>query len=281
MKSQELRFENPPLLVLSPYSAPSRRAFWQGVAVGLALLGSSALQATAQAVPPAKPGPASGELPSVQQILEMYVSALGGRPAIEKLNSRVLKGWVEYPGQGVSGEIEIAAKAPDKLRATFRLPGDVVEEGYDGTVAWEANSREGVFAVRRERGANIRIEAQFYSDLRLAELFPQLKLTGTEVVEGQPAYVLEGVPLEGSRRWFYFSVKTGLLVRQDSEQVEPPRAGRYSTHLKNYQEFDGVKIPMAWDQEGAGVKWTIRFAEVRHNVPLDDARFKKPKPESH
>lgn len=245
--------------------------------VSFVLFWGPAPPATAQAVPPAKPTAAPAELRSVPEILDRYVAALGGRAAIEKLTSRISKGRVEFPSMSLTGEIEIAAKAPDKLRATFYLAGTVVENGYDGAVAWEAPVPEIVRTLRGERAANTRIEAQFYGDLRIAELFPQLKLVGTEVVDGQAAYVVEGVPAQGSRRWFYFDVKSGLLVRYDSEGMEPPQVGRASTYLRDYKEIDGVKIPMTLREESENLSFSVRFTSVQHNVPLDDARFKKPK----
>lgn len=247
------------------------------VVISFVFLGSSAPQVLAQAVPPAKAVAAPAETPSVQEILDRYVSALGGRAAIEKLTSRVLKGRVEYTSLDLKGEVEIASKAPDKARLTFYFPGGVVEEGYDGTVAWEAPIPEVVRTLRGERAAESKIDSQFYADLRIAELFPQLKVVGTEAVDGRPAYVVEGVPAEGNRRWFYFDVKTGLLVRHDFEGREASLVGRYSTYLRDYRAIDGVKLPMTIQQKGEGVDWTIRFTTVQHNVPLDDARFKKPK----
>ena len=277
MKTRELHFEVAPVLVLcSPAVLPRK---WSSAlhVIFFVLFGSAASQATAQNVPPAKSAAAPQSLPSVGQILDRYVSALGGRSAIEKFNSRVMKGWIEYPEHNLTGEVEIAAKAPDKLRVTFIFAEFSAEQGYDGAVAWEALSRDVIRTLRGERAANSKIDSQFYSDLRIAELFPQLRVIGTEVVDGQAVYVVEGVPAEGSHRWFYFNARTGLLDRYEFEVLEPPRAGRYTIRVKGYKDFDGVKLPVTMYQEGGGERVNLQITEVRHNVPLDDARFKRPR----
>lgn len=277
MKSRELHFEVAPVLVLRSPAVLPRKWSLALLVIFFVLFGSAAPQAIAQNVPPAKPAAALQTLPSVEQILDRYVSALGGRSAIEKLSSRVMKGSIEYPEHNLVGDVEIAAKAPDKLRVTFNFADFAAEQGYDGAVAWETLSSDVIRTLRGERGANLKIDSQFYADLRIAELFPQLQVIGTEPVDGQTAYVVEGVPAEGSRRRFYFNARTGLLDRYEFEVQQPPRAGRYTIHVKAYKIFDGVKIPVTMYQEGGGERFNLQITEVRHNVPLDDARFKRPR----
>ena len=278
MEIQEWTVEIPHARGFDRSGVAGMKRFFSIVVVCIGLFACPAFQASAQTVPPAKPGAAPEKVPSVEQILDRYVVALGGRAAIEKLNSRLAKGWVEVLGQDLTGDVEIAAKAPDKFRLTFRVPGFMAEEGYDGAVAWAADSRGIVRSLRGERAANARIDAQFYSDLQIAALFPQLQLIGTEVVGKEAAYVVEAVPPEGSRRWFYFGVNTGLLLRYDAEVLEPPPAVRNATRLSAYTEIDGVKVPMTMRQETTELSWILHITDVRHNIPLDDARFKKPKP---
>jgi len=64
--------------------------------LGLVLVAAASGSATAQETKAPAPKPASA-LPSVDQILDKYVQALGGKAAIEKLNSRVTKGKFEVP----------------------------------------------------------------------------------------------------------------------------------------------------------------------------------------
>ncbi len=78
--------------------------------------------AAAQAPQPPEPKPAAA-LPTVDQVLDRYVEALGGKAAVEKLNSRVSKGTFDAVAQGASGTVEIYAKAPNKLASIADVSG--------------------------------------------------------------------------------------------------------------------------------------------------------------
>ena len=70
----------------------------------------------------AKPKPAEG-MPSADQIIEKYVQAMGGKAALEKLNSRTTKASFEIPSMGAGGTVETFAKAPNKSLAIITVPG--------------------------------------------------------------------------------------------------------------------------------------------------------------
>jgi len=54
------------------------------------------------------------EAPTLEQILDKYVEALGGRAALAKVNSRASKGTFTSINLKTKGSLEIYAKAPNK-----------------------------------------------------------------------------------------------------------------------------------------------------------------------
>ena len=54
--------------------------------------------------------------PSVDQILEKYTQALGGRAACEKVTTRTMQGTVEIPDDNASGTAQVYAAAPERFR---------------------------------------------------------------------------------------------------------------------------------------------------------------------
>src|SRR5687767_9369428 len=76
--------------------------------------------------------PAAAVAPEVEQILERYEAAVGGRAAFGKLSTRVSKGRIEgaYAGMRVSGTVEIFEKSPDRFVALVDVGGlGVVRRG--------------------------------------------------------------------------------------------------------------------------------------------------------
>ena len=228
----------------------------------------------------ASPGAASSAaLPTVDEVLDRYVKALGGRAAIEKINSRVSKGTFEISSlAGAKGTLEIYEKAPNKEVAMLNIPGIGMQaEGYDGHVAWELQPDSGV--VHEKSGlelATAKREAEFYGDIKLKELYSSLTLKGVEKVGAREAYIIEAVPAVGNPDRFYFDTQTSLLIRKDS--VEEGDEGKRSVQefYDDYRTVDGVKLPFSLRQVSPGLEFVVKITEIKQNVPVEDARFNKP-----
>src|SRR5216117_4087920 len=89
------------------------------VTLALVLLGAA--WALAQAKPDADKKPA-GPMPTVDEVLEKYIKAVGGKEAIMKVTSRVEKGTFEMPAMGVTAPVEIYSKAPNKALFFLEIP---------------------------------------------------------------------------------------------------------------------------------------------------------------
>lgn len=218
------------------------------------------------------------------EVLANYVTALGGRAALEKITSRVAKGTFEVSGVAMNGPVEIYAKAPNLSLIILRMPGqELFEDGFDGRVAWELNPDDGVTEkTGLELGSATR-DADFYQPLKLRLQYPNLTFKGTaKIPVGKDAggksaeretLVLEA-PRNGSPRRFFFDSVTGLLLRVEDWNA----AGKMieAVQYGDYRGVDGVKVPFAI-YHIEDVLFTIKLTEVKHNVPVDDSVFVKPK----
>jgi hypothetical protein len=237
----------------------------------------AALSALAQEKKPAEAAKPAEAMPTVDQILNKYVQALGGKAVIEKLTSRVSKGTLDIPAMGANGPFELYEKAPNKTLVVITIPGfGVVQEGYNGTVAW---SQEPTSGLREKTGtelADTRLDSEFYKPIKMKQLYPKLTLKGKEKVGDKDAYVIEATPAEGSPEKWYFDAQSGLLVRTDQERESPAGKLPIETYLEDYKDVDGTKVPMLVRQTNPAISFTIKLEEVKHNVPVDDAKFNKP-----
>ena len=218
------------------------------------------------------------------EVLAGYVAALGGRAALEKITSRLAKGTFEVSGIAMSGPVEMYAKAPNLMLLVLKMPGqETFKDGFDGHVGWEQNPDDGITdKTGLELGSAIR-DADFYQPLKLRLQYPNLIFKGTgkvslgkggsAKVEEREALVLEA-PRNGSPRRFYFDLSNGLLLRTEEWNA----AGKMTeaVEYQDYREVDGVKVAFTFHiiQD---MHFTIKFTEVKHNVPIDDAIFVKPK----
>jgi hypothetical protein len=86
--------------------------------------------------------------------------------------------------------------------------------------------------------------------------------------------MLNGAGRPAVRR--YFDKNSGLLVRMVRFAETP--LGRNPTQIDyaDYREVQGVKIPFRWTLSRPNGRFTIQIADVKVNIPVDDARFAKP-----
>ena len=207
---------------------------------------------------------AAGVAPEVEPVLKRYEEAVGGREAFGRLSTRVSKGRIEgaYAGMKVSGTVEVLEKAPDRFVTLVNIAGlGVVRRGYTGGYGY---MQVPMFGFRRVEGgelAELRLEARLGWAADLRRLYPSMALKGREEVGGAEALVVEATTPEGSTVRLYFDARTGLLVR------------RGQTFYEDFREVDGVRLPFRIRDDFA----LITLGEVKHNLPLEDARFAEEK----
>ncbi len=212
-------------------------------------------------------------MPTVEQIVDKYVQAIGGETAHKKLTSRVMKGKFEIPEKEVIGVIEHEAMAPNKMRMT--LQGQTQNGArfdllsvFDGAIGWETNPTNGGHCeLSGPELAAIRRDAEFHREIKLRELYPKITLKGKEGVGKSAVYVIEATPREGNPEEWRFNAQTGLLTQIDDTYF-----------FDDYREVDGVKLPFTVHASSEVGMFIASFDEIRHNIPIEEARFENSDP---
>jgi predicted O-methyltransferase YrrM len=210
------------------------------------------------------------KLPTLEQILERYVDAIGGKEAIAKLTTRVCQGrFIDdrpYAGPKQVIPFETFSKLPDMSLFVLEHDDNTEWEGFDGKNRWRKDSKG---LIRRENKE--RSQMDYFLDpqnaLRIYAYFPGMELMGKVKLRGHDVYVVEN-RRKSPHYTLYFDVETGLLIQ----------IGYYE--LNDYRNTDGVLIPMRLEYSRKGGSNTYVFDAVRHNVPIEDKRFAQPKKEA-
>ncbi len=224
----------------------------------------------------ASQAPQTSALPTVDQILDKYVTAVGGRAAIEKITSFRAKGTIQVPSVGISGTIELFQKAPDKAATIVELSGiGRQREVFDGAIAFSEDQQNG---VRDKSGVELveaKRSATFGRELKLKTLYKTLTVQGRDKVDGKDAFVVEAVPAEGTPTKMFFDAESGLLVRQTGSRTTPEGPLEVTLSYSDFRAIDGVKRPFTINQATPLFSAVIQLTEITHNVAIDDAMFKK------
>ncbi len=182
----------------------------------------------------------AAELPTLDQVLERYVVALGGREAIAMLDSRTIIGERidDRPHQGPRVETPFEARADTSTSWTLvfhEAAGDVGEIGDSS----KSTKLAFIFNPR--------------APLQLEKYFPNPRLTGTWEYDGILYYKVEN-DLKFEYYTLYFEVETGMLTRIG-----------YHWLLEDYRQVDGVLIPFIVVQGRKGGSTSLYFKTVTHN----------------
>lgn len=217
--------------------------------------------------------------PTVDSILDKHIEAIGGKAALAKLKSRTMKVKMESEALG-SSEGEILAKAPNKQRTRIELANSgTLYEGFDGAVAWGKSPWEGLRIKAGDELAKTKRDAIFQRELDAKKIYPDLAFKGTEKIGEEEALVLESKPTHTSKERFFFSAKTSLLIRQESQFEGPQGQVSVVSLPQAYKSFDGIMYPtevkLKFAAGGQNFEFTLRVLEIKHNVELSDDKFAK------
>lgn len=217
---------------------------------------------------PSSPAPSPEPLPSVKEILDRYVRALGGAEKIQKVTSRSAKGS-RIGADGVLVPEEVHQKAPNKLLTVTKYPNVVFSNGFNGTAVWGHSSSEGATPLPEQLVVQFKRDAVFYKELKLQELYSELTVTGREA----DAYVIKAKPVDGPVEKLFFDVRTGLLVRRYIETDTGLGKLPLQTDYEDYRAVDGIKQPFMIRWSMPGRIWGRKIDEIKQNVQFDDAKF--------
>lgn len=217
------------------------------------------------------------KLPSLDAVLQKYIDAIGGKDAQVKLTSRVIKGKVDLVGVSRGGKLEGYMMAPNKSLMVLDVhPIGVTKEGFDGRAGWVFSQKAGMRNLKGPELSALASDADFYHDLRIKELYPTTKLLGKTKSGFRELYVVQAIPRDGAAEYFYFDVESGLLFRRDATRQTPEGMVRAEIYYGDWREVDGIRLPFSITHSMGQMTLALTIEEVKHNVPLEDAVFRRP-----
>ena len=234
---------------------------------------------------PGQPGGGRGNQtpgPPIDDVLNKYIDAIGGRAALEKMQSRVLSGTL-VSRSGASAAFSIEEKG-SKYRETTQLPAGPMTFGFDGSQGWT----QGGTSVAVLEGFPLQ-QALRLNDLSRAL---QLKERYQNLQSGRPTRLpssmpggtptpvnlVQGAPAPGVTERLYFDAESGLLLRRQVITRTPLNGSLVETiDYSDYKAVAGVLMPFTIKRNNWAALDTLTVTEVKPNVTIDDARFSKPR----
>ena len=205
----------------------------------------------------------AGTLPDGPTVIRRFVEAMGGEAAIMQQTSRHVTGTLEVPAQGVIGDLEVYAKAPNLVAVTVVIPGMVtVRNGYDGTAGWSVNPMEGPRILEGLTLQQMQQTADFYSMLYPKRLFAAVETIGEEEFEGTPCYRVKVTTVGGEEYFDFFDRNTGLLVGSVRTRATAMGDQEATSLVSDWKPVGGVLRPHKTVQRVMGMEQIMTFTSI-------------------
>jgi hypothetical protein len=224
--------------------------------------------------------PAAAPLPSVEDVLDHYVQALGGQAALDGVKSRIIRTEPLNGGDSKSTTV-MYQKAPGKVLLVWGSPSYSLWVGFNGKSAWAQDSEKSYWGLLNTPQRNsIMRDSEIYQGGRIRNQYSNVKVRSTEKIGEHDTYVVSGTSPEGTSEDFFFDVATGLLLRRHIEEQTIFGGFQVRADFEDYREIGGVKMPFVvrWSSPGDawGTKVSSKVLEVRQNEPIEDEKFNGP-----
>jgi photosynthetic reaction center cytochrome c subunit len=214
-------------------------------------------------------------LPTISQLLENYVNALGGASSIRAITARIEKGTATFQG-GRPVNIEIFTQTPEKQAIVRHLSDGDSSTVFDGQSGWFTLPGR---AAQDMRGAELeaaRMDADLQFPLHIRQYYRELRIEYPEIISGREAYVLYVIHQDQPAAKLYFDEQSGLLLRVIRYGESPLGLNPMEIDYADYREIDHLKIPFRVTFSQPASMTIFQIENVQQNVPIDNAKFSKP-----
>jgi hypothetical protein len=213
--------------------------------------------------------------PTPQQILAQYTQAIGGKEAVEKAKTRLLKG-VSVAANGQSFPLEIQFESADKVALNVELGQTPTTQKLNGSAGWLKSSRDDR-AMDSVEILKIKSLAWSLEPLQLKEPYPRLTFGGWEKVGDRDCNILRMALPDKRRVRFYFDKETGLLLRRVIQTDTPIGTDPEQIDYEDYRDVDGVKVAFTIKSSYLDTNYSSlrKFTEIKHGVKIESSIFNK------
>jgi outer membrane lipoprotein-sorting protein len=215
---------------------------------------------------------------TAKEIIQKMIEASGGKKALESIDDSTIIGTLELTDQGLSGEITIYKKEPNKMRIDVEVMGMVITQAYDGNLAWWVNPQTGATedmppteAASMKRDALPR-DAAFNPE----KYGISFDYKGKEQIDGKDHYVLDQIYEDGFKTTLFVDTATYLITKSKSLLDTAVGEVEIEQVASDYKKVQGLMISHTIITYVNGVESRIiKINDVQYNTGLEDSLFVK------
>jgi zinc protease len=205
---------------------------------------------------------------SGNSIIQDYFKAIGGKAEMEKVTTFISKISIDLGGRTFEGT--------DKRM----LPYKHAVELKMGTMTIMKDVFDGVSGFKMQGGPKKDLDEAGLKEAKDEKtIYPQLSLTSKEYVGkgkvgDEETYRLKVTYASGRVSVQQYSVKSGLLLQEETTSKEGDVETPITIDYKDYKKVGNVMFPHSITQSVSGQEFTVIYSDIKVNEVIPDADFK-------
>jgi hypothetical protein len=230
--------------------------------------------------------PTAASAQTADEVVEKSIAAMGGRPAIEKIKSRIMTGELSIgtPAGDIAGTVEMYGTVPNKQRTVIKADLSqfgagplVIDQRFDGTTGYAMDTMQGNRDITGNQLDNMKAQSFPHPFLTYKAMGATVTMGPKEKIGDRDMFVLTFEPAAGSPVKQYIDAETFLSARTVIT-TDLPQMGRIeqSIDVSDYRAVDGMKIPFKIRLSNPQNVITMTFTKIENNATIDEKMFLKP-----
>ncbi|MFD2285716.1 insulinase family protein [Pedobacter petrophilus] len=212
---------------------------------------------------------------SAKEVVDSYITAIGGAAAIKKITSLQQNAEMEMQGQKLT--VTIKDMAPNLSSMEVSMMGQTaMKQAFNGTTGYQMQMGKkseltGDDLTEKKESKGIVNQLYYATD------GTKLAAAGTAKVGTADAYKLIVTSPSGKKKTEYYDVKSGLLLKDEKTVTKGTMEITQSTEYGDYKKVGDVLFPHTLNQniqtpQGAQ-EFAINVKEIKINPPLKTEDF--------
>lgn len=213
--------------------------------------------------------------PTADQVVQRYISALGGSHAIANIHTIRAAGTFE--AHGMSFPVSLVRKSPSQIATNIQFAQGNDLTVFNGAEGWESTPGQPLRVLTSAEIDSDQIVDDLNFALDVQHIFLTLEKTGTEKIGTRTVIVLVGQRPRLPPVKMYFDIETGLLLRILHFESSPLGLNPTQIDFSDYRKIGAGKIPYQWHTAMPTGEFTIQLENVIANAPMSASLFSQPK----
>jgi len=221
--------------------------------------------------PPSFPVPAGV---TAESVINGYITAIGGKEKLDAVKDMSILMSATISGMPMEATAKTLKKRPNLFLTEMNVAGfGTVQKVYFDGKKGETSGMQGSAVLEGEELEEIKKQGAFFGEAEYLSNGYKLNLVAINMLEGEEAYTLE-VDNNGAISTEYYSVETGLKLREESTVESPQGEITVSQSYSDYRAVDGIMMPFLINISQGPQKISMTTTEAKINSGLKKSDFK-------